>query len=405
MQSIPAMNVEKAIYLQPENPNATVFNVHTVYTSDTGGGLLQEYAETVASDTFGKRFRRFSSDNGKTWSPPELVFTPRETSEGMEREGEGALLREPATGWIFRFTNRHLYPEITFTKDVMKLTTIGCEVSRDEGRTFSAPRQLIVRGGTPRQWAPGIEYGTNSAMISFSSPFVDGRGRIILPAQWLPRILDSMDTYLVPIEAICFVGETNSRGEIEWERMPPVSGDLTQTPRGLFEPTIAEVGDGRLLMICRGSNGWDAAIPGRKWISTSNDGGNHWSTPRPLGYEDGALFFSPSSGSALIRSSRNGRLYWIGNITPTNPLANLPRRPLVIAQVDAERACLIRSTVEIIDDAEGDEDLRLSNFRVYEDRETGDFLVTLARSIGNNEDPTPAHQIRISLEAPSKISP
>ena len=92
-------------------------------------------------------------------------------------------------------------------------------------------------------------------------------------------------------------------------------------------------------------------------------------------------------------------------MTPTNPDGNRPRFPLVIAQVDQDRLCLLSDTVHAIDDrGPTDSDrLDLSNFRVFEDRQTGEFVLHMARGrerqpIDGVYDPTsPAYEYRIQL--------
>ena len=132
-------------------------------------------------------------------------------------------------------------------------------------------------------------------------------------------------------------------------------------------------------MVLRGSNDAKPHLLGRKWMSISTDNGHHWSTPRPWTYADGQSFFSPSSCSQLLTHS-NGRIYWIGNICPSNPRGNLPRYPLVIGEVDPASGGLICSTVNEIDSRrDGDwERMQVSNFFAREDRETGDIMIHCA---------------------------
>ena len=72
-------------------------------------------------------------------------------------------------------------------------------------------------------------------------------------------------------------------------------------------------------------------LPAYRWASWSKDGGRTWTAPEPWTYEDGTNFFSPSSCSQLVPHS-SGRLFWIGNIAPTNAEGNRPRYPLVIGE-------------------------------------------------------------------------
>lgn len=396
------MKVRKSVLIADPEEKHAIFRVETIYDRANGSGLLQEYGELEASDTFGRNWARRSADGGRSWSDPKVVFTPEKTEAGVLREGEAALLLDGKRNCVVRFFNYHLYPGGRHTREVTGLTKIYYQISLDQGDTYQEAKQIIVKGGTPEKWVSGVEYGKNSMMISFCTPLVDSRGRILLPCHRFKLMPESVGTYEIPIEAGCLIGNWSEDGDIEWEFGDVIHPDLTQTARGLFEPAIAELTDGRLLMICRGSNArMDPSVPGYKWKSLSEDGGYTWQTPQPWSYEEGELFFSPSTGSRLIRHSRNGKLYWVGNIVPENPGGNWPRYPLQIAEVDEKRLSLIRSSVVQIDtrNPEDSEKLQLSNFRVYEDRDTGEIVVTLARLYEkSNEDAySPAWQYRIEV--------
>ncbi len=125
----------------------------------------------------------------------------------------------------------------------------------------------------------------------------------------------------------------------------------------------------------------------------SEDHGRNWSQPRPWTTTDGVAFYSPSACSQLLKHS-TGRIYWIGNISDKNPRGNLPRHPLVIAEVDLGSMRLIRATSCVIDTRrDGDsEKLQVSNFFAREDRETHDILVhcsPLNRTLAQGPDGKP----------------
>jgi hypothetical protein len=201
-------------------------------------------------------------------------------------------------------------------------------------------------------------------------------------------------------EAGCLIGRWVGP-EIEWELGEMVCLPAHVSSRGLCEPAIAELADGSLLMICRASNAGLRDAPGYKWWSVSRDSGHTWSVPAPLTYADGQSFFSPATGCRLIRRSKNGKLYWIGNIVPSNPDGNRPRYPLQIAVVDEQKPALIAETVRVIEDRQERDSpaVQFSNFRIYEDCETGEFVLTMARFQEKSEDDlnSPAYQYRIPV--------
>ena len=111
------------------------------------------------------------------------------------------------------------------------------------------------------------------------------------------------------------------------------------------------------------------------------------SPPVEWRYADGSSFYSPSSFHRLVRHSRTGKLYWLGNISATPPAGNSPRYPLVIAEVDEERAALKRDTVTALADrAPGQGDIEFSNFPLLEDRETHDLILHVT-TYGQELDP------------------
>jgi hypothetical protein len=137
---------------------------------------------------------------------------------------------------------------------------------------------------------------------------------------------------------------------------------------------------GRILAIFRGSNveskNWNTRIepgtPSHKWYCYSDDGGKTFTDPQPWHFDDREVFYSAATFSAFIRSIRNGKIYWVGNITNHDTYGNYPRYPLVIAEVN-DRGLLVKETLTQIDTrSEGDsEKLQLSNFNILQDRETG----------------------------------
>jgi len=353
----------------------------------------------VASDTAGKVFRRVSNDNGRTWSEGSLIFEPKQTQRGVLRWGENAFLLDDEKDVLVFLFNYHLYPENIFTGDVERFTRIFYITSWDGGESFSEPEQLIQDGHDPENWARDIAFGKNNAAISFCAPIKTKGGKIFLPIQTCPIDSDFENPFLIKWEAGCFIGEWETN-KLRWDLSENVRIDPRLSSRGLCEPAIAELSEDLLLMICRGSNYTMPSVPGYKWHCISRNGGHTWSKVRPLCYDDGKNFFSPATGSRLIRNSRNGKLYWIGNIVPENPDGNRPRYPLQIAEVNEDRIGLRRDTIIMVEDRrEGDSPLvQFSNFRVYEDRETGEFVLTMARFQERGEELTsPAYEYRINV--------
>jgi hypothetical protein len=406
------VNVTREVLI-PIRDGRGVYQVNTCYRAAHGLGLFQLYSEMEGSDTFGAVYHRLSDDNGRTWSEPALDFRPHDVQEGwlqgvspggirgVHRWGESALFLDEDNGAVLHFFNDDIYPQGSYSGDVRKYTRILIRTSRDGGQSFDDGTQLVQKGFDPVRWAAGVERGRNSIATSFCAPIKTATGAILFPVQRCPLDSDFAQSFLIQWQAGCFVGRW-SGDTLEWDLGEFVCIDPAVSSRGLTEPTVAELGDGALLMVCRGSNHTIPDVPGRKWCATSTDGGLTWSEPAPLAYADGTPFFSPATGSRLIRHSVSGKLYWIGNIVPENPDGNRPRYPLQIAEVDEAKRALTADTVRVIEDRrEGDSPaVQFSNFRVYEDRKTHEFVLVMARfqERGDQELASPAYEYRIQVE-------
>ncbi len=168
----------------------------------------------------------------------------------------------------------------------------------------------------------------------------------------------------------------------------------TISSRGLLEPDATVLNDGKILIVCRGSD--TPTTAGRKWMTWSDDEGKTIHPVEELRYASGKRFYSPSSIHRFIRSTKTGTLYWIANITPDPPSRNSPRYPLYIGEIDEERMGVIESSlVEIDNRREGDSEvLQLSNFHVIEDRETLDFEIYLTRLVRSRDVEEQSHIYR-----------
>jgi hypothetical protein len=179
---------------------------------------------------------------------------------------------------------------------------------------------------------------------------------------------------------------------------------------GSDEPTFAVLDDGRILCVVRTSTGFvpefeKRKIAMRRYCATSRDGGRSWGDIRPLGFDDGGALNSPSAYSEFLRSSNNGKWYWIGNILPEPTHGGCdPRYPLQIAELDPKTLDIKRDTVTVIQDRPADEPplVRYSNFRVYEERGTNDFVLLMTQGYSEKEAnpvkrPTYRYRIKIPL--------
>jgi hypothetical protein len=184
-------------------------------------------------------------------------------------------------------------------------------------------------------------------------------------------------------EAVSVIGEYGPGGKLSWRLGQPLNIAPELSSRGLDENTVVELADGRIAAVCRGDNSAFPEKPGYKWLSFSSDDGQTWAAPVPLPATPGEPFESGANGSALFRSARNEKLYWIGNLALSGQRAqgNWPRSPLVICEVQEEPFALKRDSLYVIDERGYNDSPRvqMSNFRFYQDRDTGDVVLFLTR--------------------------
>lgn len=420
------------------------------YTRAEGLELSRRVGEQTRSDTTDVSYRSFSSDNGRTWSPPERIETGRPIKGGVQRRYQQPGWVDPGSGLLI---NIIMQADLPGDRPIegMKHWTLRYAVSRDGGRSFSPDVPIIHQGSeySEEHPLPGVWLGRNAAMIGDTTcvPIRLRTGEMLVSVQITPLGPDGQ--YYNPgggytyHDAAVLIGrwastntqpagkpaatateqpaagasgqsaggasgqadgsasgqpaavaggasgqaaaganaigaaETSTAAPaIEWELSQLVKADPKRSTRGMIEPTLAEMPDGRVLMVMRGSNDAKGTLPGYRWYSVSSDSGRSWTQPQPWTYAGGESFFSPSSCSQLIRHT-SGRLYWIGNVSPSNPRGNAPRYPLVIGEVDPTSLLLRKETICTLDDyTEGDADyLSFSNFYAREDRATHDILV------------------------------
>ena len=364
------------------------------YTEREGGRLARIHSYTSRSDTVDAAFVCFSDDNGRSWGEEVLWEMKFEHPEGTGR-------RHPRGGYVDSATGRYVtvWTEGVLPNDDplegMWRWTMFYSVSDDGGRTQKVHEQIVHDGETydAIHHLPGVTVGKNCVMIGDlgQRPMTRSDGVILIPVQTTPTGPDGH--YFNPgagytyTDCMMLMGRWADGGRLSWTCSERIVGDPQRTTRGLVEPTIAELSNGSILMVMRGSNDAKPELPGHKWMALSHDGGQTWSEPTPWTFDDGVPFFSPSATSQLIPYS-DGRLLWMGNVCGENPRGNRPRYPIVLGQVDLDNGLLLRNTVTVIEDRqEGEsERLTLSNFYAREDRETGDLLLQLPRFFASGDD-------------------
>ncbi|MFB3904612.1 MAG: sialidase family protein [Acidobacteriota bacterium] len=196
----------------------------------------------------------FSSDGGLNWTPARVIQDLPRTSDF-----DPAFIADGARTWLFFSAGRHSrYPFVRNEKEEVGPASFKTwyRVSGDGGQSWSGPRTA------------GEKVFCRSNGIRLSS------GELLLPIYRVPSsggVLKSSD------------------GGRTWQDFGQV---MTETGGG--EPAIAELGEGRIMMVLRTRDGF-------LWRAFSGDRGETWSAP-----ENSGLTAAASSHSLL--RCRNGNL-------------------------------------------------------------------------------------------------
>jgi len=359
------------------------------YAGDNAQAMIRLRYEELKCDIFDNYTISLSTDNGATWKENETWPRGEQTEQGTRRAMWSVGVPDPHTGRLV-LTGKEGFFSRDNSLEGMTHFAPYYRVSEDAGRTWSVYEPIVQAGEAYSEEFPcrGVRIGRNSAQPANTEIFTSD-GRLLVPCN--VSTVGPDDNYYRPSGAYTYtaggvlIGTWRDDGRLDWDFSELVTLAPERSLRGAIEPTLAELPDGRILMVLRANCGTSPDYgERRKWYCVSADGGATWSEPQPWTYADGSICYSPSSISRLIKHS-NGDLYWIGNVSEKRPDdaldGNAPRHPLVIGRVDLDSLLLERESLCIVDTRrEGDTaNLQLSNFSAYEDRLSGEIVIRVTR--------------------------
>ncbi len=406
-----SIGIEKTLHQK----DAFVQSVH--YISTRNPTLLQTITigDRVTVGSYGKTAIWVSEDNGKAWTDKgEWNSLVEQVDERTIRRGAPCYYLDAEHGILIEFYGMYEEGPAGFYTDFgpdqegaplqARTGRLFYRFSRDEGKTWGPVKQLIQKGDEYDEvhWGDGMYYGRNSAYSIFT-PIKLRDGAIILQLCFnvlnengkLIKWPDRFSTTNWPIINAASLRGTwrDDLSDIDWEMSNHISIPQYMS-RSLTEPEIAELENGNLMVIMRGNNsGWQA-LPGVKFFSISRDGGRTWGPAAPLTYPDASFVNSPGSYPNLFRSSKNGRVYIIANILPEPCRHCDPRYPLKIAEIDQDYFWVLPETETVIQDREQRHGkcIRFSNWRRFEDRETGNPVIFMTEARVDAIIPDPEEQ-------------
>lgn len=409
----PIVSVKREVYV----PNTVPKKAPWVYAFPGKGGYREEihttwsHADQVKGygDSPQEPHQRISHDHGRTWSPlkaqpPWMTYLEKVTVLDWKFCG----MYDPASDRLVSLSIHHVRdmrqgpPRMIHNHALIRTSTDG-------GLSFGNTQTLKYEQGydLDPQNPLNPKYLENNTAYPGQSILRLSNGNLLVPVT-NSRIPADVEDEVPPrvrwpgqgtIGSLCFIGRWDKAQEqYIWQAGKPVWIPRSIAFNGLLEADVAELTDGRILIVWRITKTKEGSA--HKWYSVSNDGGLTFIEPKIFGYSDGTKFYSTSTFHRLIRSQKTGRLYWIGNIAgepPTN--AGHPRYPLIIAEVDEDSLALKKDTVTEIDTrhpGEG-ERLQLSNFWLVEHNQTHDLEIYLTRLNENSEEIFTASAYRYTL--------
>ena len=395
---MPIARIEREVYARHSEENGGA----AVRMRYTGKGLRRE--ETLSYERYsdwqvGHRVRT-SDDNGRTWSDRVLLHDEFPSQGGFSKEeGPFAWCHDPVSDRSVQIVFRRILigkgneaiEKFWNTNEQTFFDHNFWQVSNDDGRTWGRMHMLRYEEGpdfNADDWGDGAFLRTNQIYGGYAV-IPTREGTIVYPAAGAPLEITDRGAKETVEAVLCFIGKWNrAEDTYDWEVSDPIHVPHRVSGRGLEEPAIAELADGRLLLVMRGSNvvfprNWEGKVEngGHKWMSISEDGGRTWSAVTDLRYETGEQFYSPGAYAWLLRHSRTGKLYCLLNISPTPTLGNGPRYPLYIAEVEESIPALRKGTLTVIERPEPTDtpEIQFSNFSVLENRQSGEIELYMTR--------------------------
>ena len=411
--------VTKSTYIRTDGRHA-FYPQGQSYAGVTGGKIF----EAITSEGFfgvthknGKRslsggydgsWLRVSEDHGLHWADygEKFCFDAESTEEQMMPSGFGL---DEKNDILVRFYYGRKADKNCYGHVDQGTYRAFHSISRDQGVTWSEPVQIVDmrKGYDAVSWGPGFAYGERGG-LPHECVWLDD-GSVVVPFTVYERLDGTKPWYFW---VICARGYwKKDMSGFEWVFGDRVEVKKERAAAGCNEPTITALAGDNLFMVtrCGGATSetlkevvkrWGTVIEEQRsgdlramqamidagqgvystrYSAFSEDGGMTWSAPEPLAYDDGTTVWTPASYSAFYESSRTGKTYWIANILNKPVYRQTPRYPLTIAEFDRNKRCIVKDSVQVIQDKpEGaNENVRYTNFGRYEDRKKGNLIITL----------------------------
>ena len=340
--------------------------------------VTHDEGRTSLDPCYDGTWARRSDDNGASWRDVGIraLFDTAKTEEQLMPAGMSLDVRSDT---LVRFLRGQKADINCYGYVNQGAYRVYYAVSKDQGHTWSDPVQITDRRPEfdEQRWGPEFDYGVRGGILSGNACLWLEDGSIVAPFAVYERLDGTRPWHFRIICARGYWDQDHTTLSWEFGRHFAVGPDLSTS--GCCEPALTCLGSDRLFMTTRCQGGESEGLYSTRFSAVSEDGGSTWSTPEPLHYDDGSEVWTPASISTFYDSTKTGKTYWLGNILDGPVFGQIPRYPLALAEFDPASTCLIRDSVRVIQDRpEGaHEHVRYTNFGWYEDRKSGDLIITL----------------------------
>jgi len=403
------MKITKTIYSPARDDCVTEFYSRR-YTDREGLRMVETMAAMSKSDFIDTVVKRFSEDNGRTWSEWEKVESKNDDSrnQGIHQltNINGPSAWNPVHRHTVSFESFRIWKDGVdaskklYSSGDSRFMPIHSFINvKDENGCCRREMVKYAEGDDfdPSDWL-NPSFFFNNVCYVIGSIIVEESGDILftaeVPMRECCRMLGADINDFCPSAPNFPCGIIVMRGHFDGERYDltcgrPIVISEKRSTRGFNEPIMTRLNSGRIIVIIRGSNAkmswlgdnYDKKMPGHKWFAYSDDGGRTFTDPVPWQYDNGEPIYSSASCSKIIEDFRTHKHYWIGNITSQSVNGNDPRYPLCIVELDEDTGLAKKSSYTVIDTKQdGDPDtIQLSNFELLQNRETGELEIMLSK--------------------------
>ena len=207
----------------------------------------------------------YSPDNGRTWETIKVSPDFDSKLPYGYRRSPHTPWRDPVNGNIVLLLNCMDTPD----KDPRAHEPrwqwywyyLRYRVSADGGRTYLCDEPIVQKGEeySPKHPLDGVHISKNCFFLGDAGcrPIRTREGTVLVPMQMPPLDPDGEGFYNPGggwywLDSMILIGRWTEDNQIAWDASEPIEGDGDRTrPRGLYEPTLAQLPDGTILCVKR----------------------------------------------------------------------------------------------------------------------------------------------------------